>query len=87
MIKQEFKLSSAAFEELRRSVNALKTAEQSLKGRLFQQREAYKNNMKNKNEEIERLRQIIAEASNNIAGCVSTIEEVLDQNGSSHDSN
>lgn len=77
MISDDFNLTRNALADLKKNVNALKEVWNTKK-------ELYRQDMMRKDDDIHRLKQVIAHAEEKISQCTLTIDEVLEDNGSGH---
>ena len=87
MDRQNFKLTFEALDALSNGVELLKQTIDARKNALLQQKESYRQNMAQKNNEIEHLKQIIADTVEKVGVCAATIDKVLNDNGSGNNSN
>ena len=87
MIDQNLERTNAALSELTQSVDTLKVVLKKRKAALLQQKEAYQNNMAQKNAQINRLKSALETAVDKIGRAAQKIDEVLEENGTSHNSN
>ena len=78
--------TNAALKELSESMENLLRVLNAKKNALLQQKEAYKNNMQNKNAEIEKLQKTIEAAFQTIEASAQKINEVIENNGTSNNS-
>ena len=87
MDTQNFKSTFEALNDLNKSVEALKRTVETRKNAFFQQKESYRQNMTQKNDEINHLKDTIAKAFQKVSVCTATIDKVLEDNGSGNNSN
>ena len=87
METENFKLTFEALDALNDSVELLKQTIEARKDAILQQKESYRQNITQKNSEIEYLKQIIAKTIEKVGVCATAIDEVLNDNGSGNNSN
>ena len=82
MEDQKLEQTTAALGEMKESLNALMRALDAKRNTLAQQKENYKNNVTEKNAEIEKLKQALSMAAQKIEKSALKIDEVIKENGS-----
>ena len=87
MDTQNFKHTFSALEDLSQSLITLKEAFKIRKNAALQQKEAYRDNMADKNKQIDVYKQTLNVACEKIDEFAKTIDMVLSENGSGNNSN
>ncbi len=84
MNMQDFTKTSQSLLQLKACLDRLRDLSVKKKNALTQQRESYKNNIFQKNSEIQHLKEIIKLAAKRIDESAQKINEVIKENGSSN---
>ena len=79
---EHFEKTAESLERLSESLEKLRAVAQNKKSAVKGQREVYHNNMMQKNEHINRLKQAVAHAAERIGETTRKIDEVIKENGS-----
>ena len=87
MDREHFNLTFEALNALNDGIDLLRQTIDARKNALLQQKESYRLNMAQKNDEIEQLKRIIADTAEKVGVCAVKINEVLSDNGSGNNSN
>ena len=76
-----------ALSELDNMLNRLQQSLQNKKNAISQQRQSYKHNMTQKNEQIDVLKETVANTLNKVINATQKIDMVLKEDGSSNNNN
>ena len=86
MTEQHLERTNLCLKELEQSIENLHIVLNAKKNAFSQQKEAYKANMQSKNAQIEALKSALEAAVQTIDKNTQKIDEVIKQNGTSHNS-
>lgn len=87
MADENFEKTNAKIGELGRAIESLKDVLANKKTTVCQQREAYKNNMAQKNAKVDELKNALEMTIQKLDTTAQKIDEVIRENGSGNNSN